>query len=149
MSTTETETCDWPLGDLEPVICDLRATVEILGHLITANSAHDNEVNDDAFRKVESDLMDYSKRIEELWHLAWDKRNAEMIAAEAEHAAALAAVRAEKAAPGSAETVGRADAVWTMLRGLTAVMAEHCVEAGYPPRRFGTPATEPGTGAST
>jgi hypothetical protein len=51
MSTTETENPAWPLGDLEPVIHGLRASVGILGHLITTNSACDNEVDDDAFRK--------------------------------------------------------------------------------------------------
>jgi hypothetical protein len=60
-----------------------------------------------SWRKVETDLIDYAKQIEKLWNAAWDQRNAETIASEAEHAAALAAVRAEKAAPGSAETMGR------------------------------------------
>jgi hypothetical protein len=77
---------------------------------------------------------DYTKQIEKLWNAAWDQRNAEIIASEGEHAAALAAVRAEKAAPGSAETMGKAAAMWTALRGITEVTAAYCVEAGYPPR---------------
>ena len=121
----------------------MRASVGILEHLITANSSKENEVDDDQWRKVESDLIDYGKQIEKLWKAAWDQRNAEIAAMEAEHEAALAALREQKAAPGSAEALGTADAVWTMLRGLTVVIAEHCVEAGYPPRRFGAPAVEP------
>ncbi len=45
----------------------MRASIGILGHLITTNSARDNEVDDDQWRKVESDLIDCGKRIEELW----------------------------------------------------------------------------------
>jgi putative hemolysin len=144
MNTTETEKSDWPLGDLEPLICDMRASVGILGHLITTNSSPNNEVNDDEWRKVETDLIDYAKRIETLWNAAYDQRNAEIIATEAEHAAALAAVRAEKAAPGSAETISKANAMWTALRGIAAVTAEYCIEAGYPPRPLGAAAVEPG-----
>jgi hypothetical protein len=145
MSTTETETNDWPLGDLEPLIYDLRASVGILGHLIGAYNSPNNEVNDDEWRKVETDLIDHAKRIEKLWNAAYDQRNAEIAAAEAEHAAALAALRAEKAAPGSAETISKANAMWTALRGIAAVTAEYCIEAGYPPRPFGAAAAvEPG-----
>jgi hypothetical protein len=120
MSATENETNDWPLGELEPLIHDLRASVGILGHLITTNSAPDNEVDDDQWRKVETDLIDYAKQIEKLWNAAWDQRNAETIASKAEHAAALAAVRAEKGAPGSAEMMGKAHSMWTALRGIIA-----------------------------
>ena len=66
MSATENETNDWPLGDLEPLIHDLRASVGILGHLITTNSAPNNEVDDAQWRKVETDLIDYTKQIEKL-----------------------------------------------------------------------------------
>jgi hypothetical protein len=44
-----TEPMEWALGDMETIIRDLRASVGILGHLITANSDSNNEVHDDAF----------------------------------------------------------------------------------------------------
>jgi hypothetical protein len=56
------------------------------------------------------------------------------------HQAALAAARAEKAAPGSKEDVKRAEALWTLLRSLVGVASEQCTNAGYPPR----PPTAPG-----
>jgi hypothetical protein len=103
-------------------------------------------VDDAQWRKVETDLIDYTKQIEKLWSAAWDQRNAEIIASEGEHAAALAAVRAEKAAPGSAETMGKAAAMWTALRGIAEVTAEYCVEAGYPPRPSAAAAAETAEG---
>ena len=55
------------------------------------------------------------------------------------HQAALAAARAEKAAPGSKEDLERAEALWTLLRGLVGVASEQCTNAGYPPRPTAAP----------
>lgn len=135
MSDTETqaEIEAWPLGELEEVISDLRATVDIFGHLIDAT--HVNEVGSDAWRKVEIDLALSGKRIEELWHRAWDAKKAEIAALKTEHEAALTAIRAEKAAPGSVETVKQAEAMWSLLWAVTQVATDRCAEAGYPPRQ--------------
>jgi hypothetical protein len=133
MSVTEAEIEAWPLGELEEVISDLRATVDIFGHLIDA--MHVNEVGSDAWRKVEIDLALSGKRIEELWHRAWDANKAEIAALKADHEAALTAVRAEKAAPGSVETAKRAEAMWSLLWSFTKVATEYCIEAGHPPHQ--------------
>jgi hypothetical protein len=83
----------WPIGALEPVIFDLRATVGIFGHLINSPS----DVDKDEWGKVENDLLVLTRRIGELWRQAWDQHRAETGA----HEAALAALEAKKAAPGS------------------------------------------------
>ena len=89
----------WPLGALEPAISDLRASVGILGHLITAR----DDVQIDEWQKCEGDLITAMMRIEDLWKQVWDQRKAEKRA----HREALEAVRAEKAAPGSWRTGNR------------------------------------------
>lgn len=114
----------WPLGALEPVIFDLRATVGIFGHLINSPS----DVDKDEWGKVENDLLVLTRRIDELWRLAWDQHKAEKRA----HEAALEAVRAEKAAPGSAEDREQVEALWVLLRSAVTVAAGQCHEAGFP-----------------
>lgn len=133
----------WPLGDMEPVISDLRNNISILSHLITANSAPSNEVEDGLFHKVQDDLRLCGGRIEELWKAAWDANKAETAALKAEHTAAVASVRAEKAAPGSEEAIRRAAGLWSLIRCVAEMTAEYCIEAGYPPRPPVAPATEP------
>jgi hypothetical protein len=121
MSTTAPPVGDrpWSVADIEPVVCDLKATVGILGHLITTNSSPNNEVDDDAWRKVESDLIRLAGRADELWHTVWQQRCDEQRA----HEVALAAARAEKAAPGSPEDVKSAKSMWRMVR----VAMEQCL----------------------
>ena len=115
----------WAVGDLEPVILDLRATVGIFGHLITANSSSSNTVDDDAWRKVEDDLETLTKRIEELWRAAWDQR----VAMENAHEAALAAAEAKAqdakdaaAAPLTAAELKELKILQRMLRGVATVI---------------------------
>lgn len=135
MSDTETkaEIEAWPLQEMETEIGDLRASIEIFGLLICAS--HDSEVSAEAWHKLENDLAIRGDRIEELWNLAWDQRNAEIAALKTEHEAALAMVRAEKAAPGSVETVMEAQLMWGMLRQMVEIASQSCAEAGYPPRQ--------------
>ena len=114
----------WPLGALEPAIHDLRAGVGILGHLITAR----DDVQIDEWQKCEGDLITAMMRIEDLWKQVWDQRKAEKRA----HEAALDAVRAEKAAPGSAEEREQVEALWVLLRSAVTVAAGQCHEAGFP-----------------
>jgi hypothetical protein len=109
------------VSDLEPVVHDLRSTVGILGHLITANSSVTNEVDDNAWRKVESDLISLAERFDQLWQTVWDQR----VATAAEHEAALAAAMAE-AAPGSPADIKQAEALWSMLRAVMKVAGEEC-----------------------
>ena len=121
MNTTTPPAVDrpWSIADIEPVVCDLKATVGILGHLITTNSSSNNEVDDDAWRKVESDLISLADRADELWHTVWQHRCNEQRA----HEVALAAARAEKAAPGSPQDVKSAKTMWRMVR----VAMEQCL----------------------
>ena len=70
-------------------------------------------------------------KIQELLDAAWEEQKAEAEKQEA----ALAAARAEKAAPGSKIELERADAIWTLLRGAVAAASEWCTEAVYPPPR--------------
>ena len=132
MSTTMTDRPIWAIGDIEPVIAGLRATIGILGHLITVNSSRGNEVDDDAWRKVESDLMALTGRVDELWHVAWDQHIAEREEHEAALEAAIATVTAKKAAPGSREDLEKADARWRLLAAAVAVATLGCTKAGYP-----------------
>ena len=122
---------DWVIGDLECVVGDLRATVGIMGHLITANSSVNNEVDDYAWRKVESDLLRLANRVEQLWQIAWDQHvttAAEHKAALADAKAAIAAAKAE-AAPGSPTDIKNAKMLWSMLRAMANATLEQCDEA--------------------
>jgi hypothetical protein len=114
----------WPLGALEPAIHDLRANIGILGHLITAR----DDVQIDEWQKCEGDLVTAMMRIEDLWKQVWDQRKAEKRA----HEAALDALRAEKAAPGSVEQREQVEALWVLLRSAVTVAAGQCHEAGFP-----------------
>lgn len=122
------QSSDWAVGDLEPVVSDLRSTVGILGHLITANSSCDNEVDDNAWRKVESDLLRLTDRVEKLWQAAWDQH----VATAAEHKAALedaVATANAKAAPGSPADIESAATMWRLLRVIANAAIERCDEA--------------------
>jgi hypothetical protein len=99
---------EWPLEALEPVIGDLRTSVGILGHLISSRT----EVEENEWRRVESDLITLTTRVEELWDQAWDQRNAER----QEHQAAIKALKADKEAPGSPADVRCAASMWRMIR---------------------------------
>jgi hypothetical protein len=149
MSATETkaENVEWPLEELETEIGGMRASIEIFAHLISAS--HDSVVSAEAWHKLQTDLALRGERIEELWNLAWDRRNAEIKALKTEHEASLAAVRAEKAAPGSVETVKNAEAMWSLLWSFTQVATDRCAEAGYPPRQcVGLTASNPPRGTT-
>jgi hypothetical protein len=99
------EQSDWAIGDLEPVVHDLQSTEGIFGHLITANSSETNEVDNDAWRKVESDLISLGDRIEHSGRSPLTN-----VATTTKHQAALATAKAaaeEKAAPGSRADIER------------------------------------------
>jgi hypothetical protein len=130
MPKTDTEhTPDQPTdepedSDLEPVVHDLRATVGILHHLIHSPS----QVEKDEWGKVAEDLLALTERLDAVWIKAWKQHLAERRA----HEAALAALEAEKAAPGSAEERERVEALWALLRSAVTVAAGQCHEAGFP-----------------
>jgi hypothetical protein len=113
------------------VVHNLRATVSILGHLIDTNSSSSNIVDDDAWRKVEDDLINLSERVEHFWKIAWDQH----ASTATKHEDAIAAAKAE-VAPGSPADLKQAEALWSMLRAFVKVAAEECdaarglIEAG-------------------
>jgi hypothetical protein len=115
---------DWPMGDLEPAIYDLRTALAILGHLIDVHA----DVGQDTWRSVEDDLNDATGVIQQLWRQAWDRQLVEHRA----HEAALAALEAKKAAPGSPDDIRAAEVMWNMLRAVSGVVADRCEEAGHP-----------------
>jgi hypothetical protein len=123
------EVSDWPVGDLEPLIRDLRSTIEIFGHLITANRSDSDIVEEDTWRKVEDDLISLGHDVERLWQAAWDQHIATGNKHEAELAAVKAACAEEKAAPGSPADIKRAEALWGMMRAFVKVAGEQCDEA--------------------
>src|ERR1700758_4647077 len=129
MSQTETVT----LSDLEPVVMDLRATTTILDAMIDANrETHDvSEKEDFAWAKVAGDLSNLTQRVVDMWSAAFHQRHEEITQLKAKHAEEIAALKAEKAAPGSKEEVGRLDAQWRMLAAVAKVATEYCTEAGY------------------
>ena len=100
------------MSDMKPVVDNLRATVGILGHLITTNSSSTNIVDDDAWRKVESDLESLVDRVERMWLIVWEQRTDEVADAKAE------------AAPGSQADIKQAEALWSMLRAVMKVAGE-------------------------
>jgi hypothetical protein len=122
MSTID-EPEGWPTGALEPVILDLQTTVAVFGHLINSP----DEIGKNTWAKVETDLIVAAGQIRELWKAAWEQR----IREDRAHREALDAVRAEKAAPGSAEEREQVEALWVLLRSAVTVAAGQCHEAGY------------------
>jgi hypothetical protein len=133
MSETTEHTSSWAIGDLEPEIVGLRATIGILGHLIQSPF----QVEKSEWCKVEDELVDYAKRIEALWHQAWDADNAKDAAHEAQLAAVRDEAKAQKAAPGSKEDADQVDAAWIPLAAAVKVAGKRCIEAGYELEPFG------------
>jgi hypothetical protein len=124
MPKADTEhTPEWPLGSLEPVILDLQTTIAIFGHLIESP----REIDKNAWHKIEDDLSAAAGQIRELWQSAFEQRIREDHA----HREALESVRAEKAAPGSAEDEKRVAALWELLAAAAAVAMRQCAEAGF------------------
>jgi hypothetical protein len=111
----------WAIGDIEPALSELRATIGILGHMIDSP----NEVTIAEWKTIEDRLTDAHNQLDDLWRRAWDERTAD----EDAHAAALAAAEARTAAPGSVADLERADSVWCILRSTAKVALQACEEA--------------------
>jgi hypothetical protein len=117
---------EWKIGDVEPVLHGLKAEIAILGHLINTP----DEVESSTWARVEDALIASHARLQEIWHGAWCFQIAERDAA----AAALAAAKAERAAPGSVYDAKQARSAWRLLRSAAEVTLERCaeVEAAFP-----------------
>jgi hypothetical protein len=124
MSTTIDPYEGWSLGALEPAILDLRTALNILGHLIDAHT----DVDQNTWQSVEDDLNDATGVIQQLWQKAWEQR----IAEDRAHEAALAAAKAERAAPGSEKDRKQVESLWKLLRSAASVAADECADAGHP-----------------
>jgi hypothetical protein len=126
MSTTAPAAADdaWPLGDIEPALVDLHTLAHMMGHLRESPF----QVEAEAWQNIESQLEDVHERLHDLWRKACDKQKAADLATEA----ALAAAKAERAAPGSVADVKSAHACWSMLRSAAKVMLDHSNDALQP-----------------
>jgi hypothetical protein len=122
MSTID-EPGTWSILDIETFVFDFRAVVDIFHHLINSPSP----VEDGAWAKIQGDLIELTTRADNLWKKAWEEHIAESRA----HDAAMEAVRAEKAAPGSAEDEKRVAALWELLAAAASVAMRQCAEAGF------------------
>lgn len=125
MSTAETEKSDWPIGDLEPVLGDLKATVGILGHMFNEHQS----VELSEWHRIEDELLRLTKRADEIWQQAWDHNTAGEVAHEATLAAVKSELTAEKArhsVPGSAADIEHAQFCWRMVRGAAEIALREC-----------------------
>jgi hypothetical protein len=98
---------DWPIGDLEPAIRGLRNTIGIMEHLTSS----ENVVEAGEWITLADVMTSYAKQIETIWAAAFEQH----IAIHEAHRVALAAAKAEKAAPGSPADVASARALWRMI----------------------------------
>jgi hypothetical protein len=111
----------WSVGDIEPEIAELHATIGIMGHLILSP----NPVEAGEWHQIEDRLAAAADRIKETWRRAWDEYHAQREA----HAAEIAAAKAEHAAPGSVADLERARAYWSMLRIIAKQATQACQTA--------------------
>jgi hypothetical protein len=111
----------WSIGDLEPVLGELRATIGILGHMIDSP----NKVEIEKWKSIEGRLLDAHNELDALWACAWAQSMAERKA----HEEALALAKARTAAPGSPADLAQADSIWSILRSTVKVAAQACEEA--------------------
>jgi hypothetical protein len=108
----------WEIGDVEPVLHNLKGDIAILGHLINTR----DEVAPDTWARLEDTLTDTYATLMERWHGSWRFQIAERKAA----MGALEAAKAERDAPGSIGDVKQADASWRLLRVAAEVTLERC-----------------------
>jgi hypothetical protein len=96
------------IGELEPVLMDLRGTIGLLRHMDSSA----NVVAPQELAQISDRLFHLHDKLERLWHAAWDQWSATATL----HAEALAAAQAETAAPGSVEDIKAAKAAWRFVR---------------------------------
>jgi hypothetical protein len=121
MSAPDDDTMEeWEIGDVEPVLHNLKAEIAILGHLINTP----DEVASGTWARLEDALTDTHATLLERWHGTWRFQIAERKAA----MEALDAAKAERAAPGSLHDLERAHSVWGLLRAAAMVTLDRCAE---------------------
>jgi len=111
---------EWDIGDVEPVLLNLKAEIAILGHLINAP----DDVEPETWARLEDALLASHAALKERWHGAWRFHLAERNAAVEE----LKAAKAERGPPGSVDDIKNADAVWGLLYAAATVTLERCAE---------------------
>ena len=118
--STSTE-ADWPIGEMEPPISGLRHTIGIMEHMATS----DHQVTQGEWATVADVLTGYAKQIDDLWNKAFEQH----VSLCDEHRKALAAAKAETAAPGSVADIKSAQAMWRMMRLIMQNSLDACREA--------------------
>lgn len=125
--TADPSISDWPLGDIEPALADLRSTAAMLGHMATS----EKEATTEDLHYLQGQIIAAHRRIEAFWSQAFDQqgRDCKMRAAErAAHKAALTAAEA-RAAPGSQAAAESVAACWSLLASVAKVMREQAERA--------------------
>ena len=110
------------LGEIEPVLFDLRAATAMLGHMASS----DDEVDADHLHFIENQLIDTHRKLVALWHQAWKDRNAERKEHNTELAKAQADVKAAAGVPGGPAQIRQARAHFDFLRVCARVTLEQC-----------------------
>jgi hypothetical protein len=111
----ETLKACWP-GDIEPVLLELAADINILRHIPLSSV----DIDENELLRVKNGLELTHDRLKQLWRQAFHARVAENRA----HAAALEAAQARKAAPGSAADLERVESLWRLLRAAAGTALE-------------------------
>jgi hypothetical protein len=116
-----------PLLAIEEDITSIKAAVRLLGHL---SSSTDMDIRPGDLEAIRGMVENYIDDIECRWKEALELEQA----AKAAHEEALAAAKAEKAAPGSPAELRHATWLWGILRRAASISLEECerVEAASP-----------------
>src|ERR1019366_4049882 len=116
---------EWEIGDVEPVLLNLKAEIAIRGHLINTP----DDVESDTWARLEDALIASHAALIERWHGAWRFEISERKTA----MEALKAAKAERDAPGSAGDVEQAESCWRLLRSAGKVVLDMCEERDLAP----------------
>lgn len=109
------------MDTIQAGLADMVATIKLLGHLALSSE----KVSGGEWLQVQGRLRDLRTELADSFSDMAECWSADI----AEYQAALAAAKAERAAPGSQIDVERAQALWTMLRSTATVALAQCQQA--------------------
>jgi hypothetical protein len=94
----------WPLGDIEPELQNLRAAAGLL-------AASPHQIESEELVSLAGQIIAHHDRLKALWRQAFDERRREHEA----HEAALTAVKKARAVPGSQADLEHVGGLWGLL----------------------------------